>query len=67
MKDSSPSSRSKDRPCVFPFSFGGKRYDACTADSDRDGLHWCATQVDGDGELVLGQWGYCDEVSCFGR
>ena len=31
--------------CIFPFKFGGKKYNACTKDYSDNGLPWCATAV----------------------
>ena len=57
-------SAQKDKPCIFPFYYKGKRYNACTYDdvaifSQRSKKYsdlpvgnfpWCATEVD---KLVL--------------
>ena len=31
--------------CVFPFSYNGKTYTACTADGNKEGVPWCATHT----------------------
>ena len=52
--------------CVFPFNYKGKAYFKCTKDHSTNGVEWCATQVNKDGEVVTGQWGDCDlnAISC---
>ena len=46
--------------CVFPFLFDGKEYDSCTTDGEVD-YFWCATDVDKNGEMIIGNWGFCEE------
>ena len=57
----------KSKRCVFPFSFKGKSYVDCTKDHSSNGVEWCATEVNKNGEVENGQWGDCDReaVSCF--
>ena len=43
--------------CVFPFTFNGKTYTACT-DVDSS-TFWCATKTLSSGELI--EWGTCTE------
>ena len=51
--------------CVFPFTFDGVTYEACTMDNDVK--PWCSTMVDDKGVHVKGKWGYCDpECPCDG-
>eukprot|EP00040_Diaphanoeca_grandis_P020525 m.109218 g.109218 ORF g.109218 m.109218 type:complete len:450 (-) comp27934_c3_seq1:228-1577(-) len=46
-------------PCVFPFTYYGVKYSACTTD-DTDGSYaWCATKVDNNGEAEEGHWATC--------
>ena len=55
-----------DTPCVFPFKFRGKVYNACTFDhtsQDNDIKPWCSTKTDSDGNHVQGNWGVCDDVN----
>jgi hypothetical protein len=35
----------KGDPCVFPFSYQGEVYDACTREDSDNGAAWCAVQV----------------------
>lgn len=51
-------SRSDDGvPCVFPFTYKGQTYSACT-DVENDGVPWCATTNKFAKEL---HWGVCAE------
>ncbi|XP_069811536.1 cation-independent mannose-6-phosphate receptor [Dendropsophus ebraccatus] len=45
-------------PCLFPFTYKGKTYNACTTD-DRQRL-WCATAADPERS---GKWGYCSSAT----
>ena len=46
--------------CIFPFKFNGTTFTGCERDQkSRQGLRWCATQVEEDGEMVEGKWEYC--------
>jgi len=45
-------------PCVFPFTYGGVAYDACTT-SNHGGTAWCSTRTDSSGTHIYGQWGDC--------
>merc|ERR1740123_533085 len=47
------------RPCVFPFEFDGKRYDACTDVTDPDGKRWCSVETDAKQVHQQGRWGDC--------
>ncbi|XP_062994256.1 uncharacterized protein LOC134406668 [Elgaria multicarinata webbii] len=44
-------------PCVFPFTFEGKKYSGCTADGRSDGKLWCSLSRNYD---VNPTWVYCD-------
>merc|ERR1719228_3194184 len=48
-------------PCIFPFKYEGKIFTACTAYKSEGGAHWCATEVDAEGEVVTGKWADCPE------
>ena len=45
--------------CIFPFKFGGKKYNACTKDHSENGLPWCATAVYRNGTVIKDSWGDC--------
>merc|ERR1712025_727019 len=49
--------------CMIPFTFGSKKYLACTKDGG-DGKAWCSTKVDGNGKHIAGNFGDCDMTKC---
>ena len=56
--------RGKDfKPCTFPFTYEGVKYNNCTVVNDPDGKPWCSTKVDDDGNHVQsgGHWGHCGQ------
>ncbi len=48
------------KKCVTPFSVGGITHNACTLKTE-NGLYWCATYTDYNGNYVAGKYwfGYC--------
>jgi hypothetical protein len=52
--------------CVFPFTYQGRTYDACTMDVDgrANARAWCPTKTDVNGNAMrsTGHWGYCPET-----
>ena len=53
-----PSSSDPNKPCVFPFYYGGVTYTTCTSVAN-NGVLWCCTKGFKNG----GKWGVCGE-SC---
>jgi len=58
-------SKDPNTPCIFPFKFKGKIYNACPPDPEFPSRTWCSTKVDNRGKHVTGQgkYGFCEE-SC---
>merc|ERR1712038_1074774 len=48
------------KSCIFPFSYQGSTYGACTQAGSENGAAWCATEVDETGEVVRNTWEDCD-------
>ncbi|VFV32007.1 matrix metalloproteinase-9 precursor [Lynx pardinus] len=42
------------KPCVFPFTFEGRSYSACTTEGRSDGYRWCATTANYDQDKLYG-------------
>ncbi|XP_029412783.1 matrix metalloproteinase-9 isoform X2 [Nannospalax galili] len=42
------------KPCVFPFTFDGRSYSACTTEGRSDGYRWCATTPNYDQDKLYG-------------
>ncbi|XP_068768436.1 matrix metalloproteinase-9 [Struthio camelus] len=49
---------SQGDPCVFPFTFLGQSYGACTSAGRQDGKLWCATTSNYDTDK---KWGFCPD------
>ena len=47
----------QNSPCIFPFKYKGKDYEACTDFEHTQ--YWCSTKVDTNGNHIDGQWGDC--------
>lgn len=52
---------SANKPCVFPFKWGGRTYNRCPIDPDDRSETWCSTKTDSNGNHITGQglWGHC--------
>eukprot|EP00041_Stephanoeca_diplocostata_P038877 m.1564361 g.1564361 ORF g.1564361 m.1564361 type:complete len:2726 (+) comp25284_c0_seq7:271-8448(+) len=48
-------------PCVFPFTYQGRSFDACTKFDDVLGRYWCATRTTSrtDDTMRAGSWAHC--------
>lgn len=49
---------SEGAPCVLPFIFLGKTYDACTTSGRNDGKMWCSVTKSFDEDR---KWGFCPD------
>ena len=49
----------KCQKCVFPFGYKGKKYYNCTNDGLDNDLTWCATDLNGNGNVERDEWGHC--------
>ena len=47
--------------CVFPFIYGGKKYDGCVPSSKDGKGPWCATKVDSRGIMRKDKWARCNK------
>ncbi|KAK1890694.1 72 kDa type IV collagenase [Dissostichus eleginoides] len=45
-------------PCVFPFTFLGDTYEACTSSGRSDGKMWCSSSKSYDDDR---KWGFCPD------
>jgi len=52
----------KGNSCIFPFSYKGETYNSCTKAESSNGVAWCATEVDDNGEVVNNKWEDCDSL-----
>jgi hypothetical protein len=47
--------------CVFPFRYKETEYESCVTPLPTDLMPWCSTEVNSDGNHVIGAWGDCSE------
>ena len=53
------------KACIFPFRYKGCIFKGCTYfDTGYDEKSWCATQVNFENEVIIGQWEHCDDPQC---
>ena len=52
---------SKNKKCIFPFTFDGVTYTSHKGCAHNKGGHWCSTKVDINGNHIgnRGNWGFC--------
>ena len=52
---------SKNKKCVFPFTFDGVTYTSHKGCAHNKEGHWCSTKVDINGNHIgnRGNWGFC--------
>ena len=52
---------SKNKKCIFPFTFDGITYTSHKGCAHNKGGHWCSTKVDINGNHIgnRGNWGFC--------
>ena len=50
-----------NRTCIFPFNYQNQTYAGCTGEGVPDGILWCSTKVNSEGDHIAGQgeWGHC--------
>ena len=46
---------------MFPFTYKGKIFNKCTKDDSENGIEWCATKVDDEGNVVKNAWKDCEQ------
>ena len=55
----------KHVPCVFPFTWQGKKYNHCipwpVGAHDVEGYYFCSTQVNAHVNLKGSNWGFCSQ------
>ena len=53
------------RPCKFPFIFKERWFNNCTDYADKEGKHWCSTNVNSNQRHISKgkYWGYCDTTN----
>lgn len=49
---------SEGAPCIFPFTFLGKKHERCTSEGRGDGKLWCSTTDSYDEDR---KWGFCPD------
>ena len=56
---------SPNASCVLPFIYDNKEYHSCIYGPFSDGIPWCSTKVDENGNHISkkGHWSYCSD-SC---
>ena len=49
------------KTCIFPFISHGIKFNSCTLSWTQDDTKaWCATEFDGSGKYISGNWGFCE-------
>ena len=52
------------KPCIIPFIYQERLFNGCTDFVDIRAKPWCSTEVNENGEHIIGQgtWGECKDV-----
>ena len=52
-----------NRICIFPFNYQNQTYAGCTGEGAPDGMLWCSTKVNSEGDHMAGVGALCSGLS----